>query len=313
MKPSKIKNILFITSTRLGDAVISTGILDYLLKTYPQAMFTIACGPVAAGIFERMPRRKETIIMYKQRYDLHWFHLWRRCIMQSWDLIVDLRGSAISLCLSSKKRIVIRGGRIGGRRIEHLAKAFLLAPAPLPVMWMNKEDHSKAREHLPGQDYIALAPTANWMGKVWPIERFIELAKRILLTYPTMQFAVFYGPGQQEYEMVRPLLSINLPTIDVGGDFTLAQVGAMLSRCKGFVGNDSGLMHLAASCQIPVLGLFGPSKVSEYAPAGLYARAIVAKGEEGKASMNALLVNDVFIAFKQLLADQEKILKNENF
>lgn len=71
--------ILFITSTRLGDAVISTGLLDHLLRRYPQARFTIVCGPVAAGLFAHMPRRDRTIIMAKRSYDMHWVDLWRQC------------------------------------------------------------------------------------------------------------------------------------------------------------------------------------------------------------------------------------------
>lgn len=60
-------HILFITSTRLGDAVLSTGLLDALLRRYPRADFTIACGPVAAGLFAHMPRRVRTLEMVKRR------------------------------------------------------------------------------------------------------------------------------------------------------------------------------------------------------------------------------------------------------
>lgn len=305
MQSPTIKNILFITSTRLGDAVISTGILNYLIQTYPNAEFTIACGSVAAGVFDRMPRRKETIIMEKQRYDLHWFKLWKQCFLYGWDLVVDLRGSGISYILWAKKRIIVRGGRVKERRIEHLAKAFNLQPAPLPIMWTVAEDIELAKQYLPDNSYIALAPTANWTGKVWSIDRFIGLARKILARFPQSQFAVFYGPGLQEYEMVKPLLNVGLPIVDVGGDFTLSQVSSMFLRCKAFVGNDSGLMHLAAACQIPVLGLFGPSLVSEYAPAGLYAQAIVAEGEEGKASMDNLSVDEVFEVLKRMLEKQD--------
>lgn len=308
MQSSTIKNILFITSTRLGDAVISTGILNSLIQTYPYAEFTIACGAVAAGVFDRMPQRKQTIIMEKQRYDLHWFKLWQQCFLRSWDLVVDLRGSGISYILWTKKRMIISGGRIKERRTEYLARAFDLQPAPLPVMWTEEEDIEAAKRYLPDNSYIALAPTANWAGKVWPIDRFIDLAKKMLDEFPQTQFAVFYGPGQQEYDMAKILLDADLPIIDVGGNFTLPQVAAMFLRCKGFVGNDSGLMHLAAACQIPVLGLFGPSQVSEYAPAGLYAQAVVAEGEEGKASMDNLSVDKVFDVLKIMLEKSDTTL-----
>ncbi len=70
--------ILFITATRLGDAVLSTGLLDHLLRTHPEARFTVACGPVAEGVFARMPNRDRTLVVEKRRFDLHWLALWRR-------------------------------------------------------------------------------------------------------------------------------------------------------------------------------------------------------------------------------------------
>ena len=41
--------ILFITATRIGDAVLSTGLLDHLAERYPHARITLACGPAAAA------------------------------------------------------------------------------------------------------------------------------------------------------------------------------------------------------------------------------------------------------------------------
>ena len=48
----------------------------------------------------------------------------------------------------------------------------------------------------------------------------------------------------------------------------MPEAAACLARCALFVGNDSGLMHLAASSGAATLGLFGPTPVQEYAPAG---------------------------------------------
>ena len=63
--------ILFVTANRLGDAVLSTGLLDHLIRTHPEARFTIACGPVAEGVFARMPNRDRTIVIEKRRGRLH--------------------------------------------------------------------------------------------------------------------------------------------------------------------------------------------------------------------------------------------------
>ena len=92
--------ILFITSTRIGDAVLSTGLLDHLIRTYPQAKLVVACGPVAEGVFARMPNRAWTIVLAKRRFRAHWWELWREVAGQRWDIVVDLRRSSASCCFS---------------------------------------------------------------------------------------------------------------------------------------------------------------------------------------------------------------------
>ncbi|MFT8542653.1 glycosyltransferase family 9 protein, partial [Acetobacter sp.] len=103
--------ILFITATRLGDAVLSTGILNTLIQQWPDARITVACGPVAAGLFRHMPGLERVLVMHKRRYDLHWLDLWKTCAPTRWDMTVDLRGSIISFALRSGRRFVMRGGR----------------------------------------------------------------------------------------------------------------------------------------------------------------------------------------------------------
>ena len=166
--------ILFVTSTRIGDAVLSTGLLDHLLRAYPEARFTIACGPVAEGVFARMPRREETIVLAKRSLSLHWLELWRRVAGRRWDLVVDLRGSALAWTLRAGTRAVMRGGRRPGHRLGHIAETLALDPPPMPVAWTAPEDEARADAllglapaHLPGQvpilaPILALGPTANW-------------------------------------------------------------------------------------------------------------------------------------------------------
>ena len=58
-------HILFVSATRIGDAVLSTGLLSYLVERYPDARFTIAAGPVAAPLFEAVPRLERIIVIDK--------------------------------------------------------------------------------------------------------------------------------------------------------------------------------------------------------------------------------------------------------
>ncbi len=78
-----------------------------------------------------------------------------------------------------------------------------------------------------------------------------------------------------ERAMAASLLAELPDAIDLVGRLSLVEVAACLARCALFVGNDSGLMHLAAAAGAPTLGLFGPTSHEEYAPAGVKAAAVV--------------------------------------
>ena len=295
--------ILFITATRVGDAVLSTGLLDHLLAAYPQARFTIACGPVAAGLFDRMPRRDRTIVVDKRRFDLHWATLWAACIGTHWDLAVDLRGSALTLLLRVRRRAIMRGGRRPGPRLAHLAGALGLTQPPLPVAWTDGMDRALAERMLPdGTPIIGLGPTANWAGKIWPAERFVELFNDLATRIPGARAAVFGGAGGGEAAAAAPVLAALPGAIDLVGRLTLPEAAACLARCALFIANDSGLMHLAASAGTPTLGLFGPTPATEYAPAGRMTAVALADGPPGAAPMEALPVGAALHAAEQLLA-----------
>ncbi len=283
--------VLFITATRLGDAVLSTGILGHLLRAAPDARFTVACGPVAAGLFARMPALERIIIVEKRRHDLHWLRLWAECVGTIWDLAVDLRGSAVTLLLPARRRRIMRGGRRPGHRLTHLAGVLDLGETPLPLVWTAQEDDAQAAALLPaGVRWIGLGPTANWSGKAWPVANFAALFDALASRYPDLRPVIFAGPGRTEHDMAAPLLEILPGAVDLCGRLSLPAVAACLRRCALFVGNDSGLMHLAAAAGAPTLGLFGPSRVNEYGPSGPNARAAIAPGPDGAAPIGGLTV-----------------------
>ncbi|MFN9091985.1 MAG: glycosyltransferase family 9 protein, partial [Alphaproteobacteria bacterium] len=172
--------ILFISSTRIGDAVLSTGLIDHLMRAHPEARFTIVCGQVAEGVFRRMPRLERLIAVEKRRYSLHWLEILGSLAATRWDLVVDLRASAIAWLLWTRERKIIQGGRRPGHRLTHLAALLGVTPPPLPVIWTAPEDRARAAALLPeGQPWLVLGPTANWHRKVWPAERFVEVALRL--------------------------------------------------------------------------------------------------------------------------------------
>jgi len=292
--------ILFITSSRIGDAVISTGILEQLRTAHPAARITVACGAVAAGVFQRMPGLERLIVFEKERFDLHWLRLWAKLLGKFWDVVVDVRGSGLSLFLAAGSRHILRGGRRPGRRYEQLGAAMGFKPAPLPVTWVGPADAAKAAALLQGP-VIGLGPTANWSEKIWPPSRFVAAFQALAAELPGARAAVFAGPGEAERALAAPVLAAIPGALDFAGALTLPEVAACLQRCALFIGNDSGLMHLAAAAGTPTLGLFGRSRVEEYAPAGRKTAVAVAPGPPGEAPMDGLTVAAVVAAAKTLL------------
>jgi ADP-heptose:LPS heptosyltransferase len=73
-----------------------------------------------------------------------------------------------------------------------------------------------------------------------------------------------------EAEQAQPLIDSIAPArlLNLIGKTDLPVAAAVLRRCKFFIGNDSGLMHMSAAVGTPTLGLFGPSHISQYAPWG---------------------------------------------
>lgn len=303
-----VRRILFITATRIGDAVISTALLDDLLNRYPHARFTIACGPVSEGVFTAMPRLDRIILMPKMKRDGHWFKLWAEVVRRRWDLVVDLRGSGTAFFLWARQRRILKGGRRPGSRLGQLAASMGLSPPPLPVAWTAPADRALAARLLPAEGpLIGLGPTANWAGKVWPAERFVALYQSLAeSTLPGARPVIFAGPGEAEAALAAPVLAALPQAIDLAGRLTLPQAAACLARLDLFVGNDSGLMHLAAAAGAPTLGLFGPSPVDEYAPAGRRAGVAVAPGPHGAAPMDGLTVEAALAAARALLAEERE-------
>lgn len=281
--PSR-KRILFITAHRLGDAVLSLASLHALARYYSEARFTIICGPDVANLFAAIPFCEAVVTLRKKSCNRHWLDLWLKTVRKRWFIVVDLRSSIISLGLWAGKRVIIGGGRREGHKLEQHREALArILPDHIsgdkerfiPHLWISEEDRRFAASLLPARcagPCLALAPTAGWEEKIWPAKYFMDLATRFLgLGY---QIILLYGPGAREQKLMQPwrdFCAAHQNCHDWGGRYTLGQIAALLSHCRLFIGNDSGLMHLAAATQIPCLGLFGPTSVVEYAPSGRYA------------------------------------------
>jgi heptosyltransferase-3 len=276
--------ILFITATRIGDAVLFSGPLDHLIRAHPGARITVACGPLAAPLFRAAPQVSDVIVMTKQRAGGHWLDLWRRTVTRRWDLVVDLRGSVTSWFLWAGQRQVNRRqlGHVHRHRVVEAADVIGVDPAPAPQVWLDDDAKARADAVLPaGRSVLALSPAASAPFKEWSTSRFAEAAAALTAAGAPLQGAVialFGGPGDEAVtdEVARALPGAGL--LDLTGKLDLVEAAACLARARLFIGNDSGLMHLAAAAGTPTLGLFGPTDERIYGPWGDKADSVRAGG-----------------------------------
>ena len=310
--------VLFITSTRIGDAVLSTSILNYLKNRFPHSSLYIATGKTAALLFKNFNNVKKIFILEKKFFKIHWLELWSRPFFNKWDIVIDLRGSIISYFLFNKKKYVYKSINKNIHRLDELAILMERKHLPLPLIPVLKKDMKKiSKDFLKLKNSIAIGASANWPAKIWPSKNFVKLIHMFLKEkqFGKKKSIVFFGSSKDLKNIKK--ITKHLKKFKVKnfcGKLNLIEVAAHLKKCKIFIGNDSGLMHIASVSGIPTLGLFGPSLESRYAPKGNNAYYIRTKktfnqltGAKNfdwntkKNLMSSLSVNDVFNKIKKIL------------
>jgi ADP-heptose:LPS heptosyltransferase len=142
---------------------------------------------------------------------------------------------------------------------ENGAARTLLFPAPEAVLWA--EDYW-SRHGLLGRDVLGIAPGSGAKEKNWPVDGF----KQVIEWWQRERgrAIVFTGPVEEESGLAG---CFGAEVLHARGG-QLGRVAALLARCSMYVGNDSGLTHLAAALGTGTLALFGPTDPLEWRPRG---------------------------------------------
>src|SRR5438477_7344230 len=144
--------ILFVTANRIGDAVLSSGLVKRLSDEIPNARFTVVAGPAAAPLFEELPNLDRIIVLPKAKGGGHWFDLWGKVRDRRWGLVVDLRGSGLSRFVSTKRRAIWRKS-LGPpvHKVIEAARVLKIEddPAP-PYIYTSPETEARAEELTAG-------------------------------------------------------------------------------------------------------------------------------------------------------------------
>ena len=271
--------ILFITPSRIGDSVLCSGLIRSLVDNVPGARFTLVSSELAAPLFGEVPGLDRLIVLEKKPLGLHWHSLWREVNDREWGLVVDTRGSGLSNFLNRRRRAVRAAGGPAVHKVVEAARLLQLeADPPAPFLYTSAETEARAARLTAGRSPIlAIGPAANWVGKMWPAERFAHVARNLLGAGGPLEGGRLMLLGGLADRALGQSLHGIVPKdrlIDLVGRATLLTSYAALKHARLLIGSDSGLMHMAAAAGAPTLGLFGPSDETLYAPWGPGGRTV---------------------------------------
>lgn len=144
-------------------------------------------------------------------------------------------------------------------------------------------------EHAP---WIAIHPGSGSASKNWPVERFVAVAERIK-SQAGCTPVFFTGDAEREYI---PDLDKALRGYIRHHNLDLLELARRLARATAYLGNDSGISHLAAATGCPSVVLFGPSDPERWSPRGRRVRVVPAPGND----LARLSIDTVWAALREL-------------
>ncbi len=119
---------------------------------------------------------------------------------------------------------------------------------------------------------VAIHPGSGSERKNWPVEKYASIC-RWLIDELAVQLLVVKGEADER--VVESLLTALAPRrVRLAAGLTLVELAAVLERCSLFLGNDSGITHLAAAVDTRTIALFGPASTATWIPRGPRVRVI---------------------------------------
>lgn len=112
---------------------------------------------------------------------------------------------------------------------------------------------------------ILVHPGSGSPSKNWPLDRYIEIIRRLHRDGRPVALVLGEADAPLETALLDAFPPETLPRLR---QLPLPELGALMSESEAYLGNDSGITHLAAAVGLPVTALFGPSDPSVWAPRG---------------------------------------------
>ena len=282
-------NIVAIRPAPLGDSLLVFPILAALRTKYPHSHITFLGSPAVLPLAKAWSIADEAIIPA----DVQWHELLSPAGIHSpalRDLLVE---SDLVICWLDDSDGWVKKGLLAIG-----VKEFIIAPEREALNSSNHVVEQLAEPlglELPGKGFVA--PSTGWNngfcsyrppiaihpgcseeGRRWPSASFAAIVNQLLrLQYPVLLLA-----GPSEAEVLKEVRQRLLPPPQAGlltilQNAPLLEVARHLKQCRSFLGNDSGISHLAGLLGIPTLVLFGPSNPLTKHPIGPFVETLRAQ------------------------------------
>lgn len=297
------QKILVLRYRFIGDTILTVPFLRNLRHARPEAWITWVVAPGSAEVVKGIPYVDE--LLYWDPITIHADSRGtHRTVKSRLDFILELRrcgfdtvyvlkrsfSSAIMALLSgARQRIGFntegRGfmltKRVPYRLDRHEVLNFLdvlradgIEPTDDHLdVWIDPNEDREAGLLLgDGRGFLAVHPFASSGVKSWPMEKFAAVAHAANKLYGLTP--VVLG-GARDLEPARIAAGL-FPegTLNLAGTCNLRVTMAVLARCTAFIGNDSGIMHLAAAAGTPLVAVFGPTSPVRFGPWGVNSRIV---------------------------------------
>ncbi len=278
----KIKKILVISLSNIGDVVLTTPVIWALRERFPHAFLAVIAGPKAEPILKGSRTFDQLIV-----FDKHapWnqtiklvFELWK----ERFDLVIDLRDTAIGLLIWPRYRTPLRieQKEWESMRERHLNRIRFLFPVPEGpnrFHFFSEEEKQWAFEKAglslgkKNREFIVMAPGARSGVKRWTVSGFAETARHLWHSGRTV---ILVG-DKSEYDAVKQVEeAVAKPVTSLIGALSLRELAGLISEAALVVANDSAAMHLANELECPAVSIFGPTDEMKYGRFGQGRRVV---------------------------------------
>jgi ADP-heptose:LPS heptosyltransferase len=153
--------------------------------------------------------------------------------------------------------------------LQQLSGNGFYAANSIPKLFLTKSDREWGAEFLrraglrpeERSKIVLLHPGSGSRKKVWPLERWSTLARLLKGRYGSAMLIVI-GPAEgTEVEQA-------FQGMHWARGLSILQLASVMKGCGLFIGNDSGVSHLAAALEVPTLAIFGPTDPGVWSPRG---------------------------------------------